>query len=87
MVQAATNVGTAVAYCPADHPYAISGGGSVFNTPVNFVGTPAPMAASFPVSTDAANPGGWGVVAVYTAAEPGPEGQVSSVSAYAECVK
>jgi len=88
VVQAGTSgVGTAVAKCPADHPYAISGGGSVFNAPVNFVGTPAPMAASFPVSTDAANPGGWSVVAVYTAAEPGPEGQVSSVSAYADCVK
>lgn len=88
VVQAGTSgVGTAVAKCPADHPYAISGGGSVFNAPVNFVGTPAPMAASFPVSTDTANPGGWGVVAVYTAAKPGPEGQVSSVSAYADCVK
>ena len=88
IVQAATNgVGTAVAYCPADHPYAISGGGSVYNTPVNLVGTPAPMAASFPVSTDAGDPGGWAVVAVYTAAEPWPEGQVSSVTAYADSAK
>jgi len=46
VVQATTNgVGTAVAKCPADHPYAVSGGGSVFNAPVNFVGTPATMAA------------------------------------------
>ena len=88
VVQASTSgVGTAVATCPADHPYAVSGGGSVNNAPANFVGTPAPMAASFPVSSDAANPGGWAVIAVYTAAEPGPEGQVSSVTAYADCVK
>lgn len=88
MVQAATNgVGTAVANCPAGHPYAISGGGSVYNAPVNLIGTPAAMAASFPVSTDAGDSGGWSVVAVYTAAEPGPEGQVSSVTAYADCVK
>jgi hypothetical protein len=45
------------------------------------------MAASFPVSTDAGDPGGWAVVAVYTAAEPWPEGQVSSVTAYADCAK
>jgi hypothetical protein len=45
------------------------------------------MAASFPVSTDAGDPGGWAVVAVYTAAEPWPEGQVSSVTAYADSAK
>jgi hypothetical protein len=88
VVQANTqNTGVAVANCPANHPYAISGGGSVDNPPVDFVGTPAAMAASYPVSTDAANPGGWAVIAVDTAAEPGPNGQVSTVSAWADCVK
>jgi hypothetical protein len=42
MVQAATNVGTAVAYCPADHPYAISGGGSVYNTQLTSSELPRP---------------------------------------------
>jgi hypothetical protein len=67
-VQTAVNgVGSALAQCPADHPYAISGGGEVYNPPVNFVGTPAPMAASYPdFSEIRGRPTGWYVIAVYT---------------------
>lgn len=88
VVQVTTeNSGVATAECPADHPYAISGGGSVFNPPINFVGTPAAMAASLPVSSVENHPDGWTVVAVDTASNPSPTGQVSGVAAYAECVK
>lgn len=87
-VQVSTDgIGSATAQCPASHPYVISGGGSVFNPPVGFVATPAAMAASFPVSAAANDPTGWAVIAVNTKAEPSPTGQISGVSAYADCVK
>ena len=88
-IQTAVNgVGSALAQCPEDHPYAISGGGYVYNPPVNFVGTPAPMAASYPdFSEIRGRPTGWYVIAVYTKAHPSPTGEVAGVIAYAECVK
>jgi hypothetical protein len=85
-------VGVATATCPASHPHAVSGGGSVANPIGNGVGQPAAMAASVPGGQHynaaglLADPTEWSVIAVDTAAEPGPGGVVSWVTAYVNCV-
>ena len=71
----ADGTGTATAQCPADHPYAISGGGSG-DTEHNIDGA---MLSSEPVfSTSTTEPIAWTVVGV---------AQNSPVEAIAECVK
>ena len=72
----ADGTGTASAQCPADHPYAISGGGSG-DIRTNFIG--GGMMSSEPVfSASTLEPIAWAVVGI---------AQGSTVEAIAECVK
>jgi hypothetical protein len=85
-VQSDGTTGVATAQCPPSHPYAISGGGNAY---VSFsTEDPAALSVSSPYSPNGEQPPiGWTVYALYTLSNPGPNGQVSSVIAYADCVK
>lgn len=85
-VQSDGTTGVATAQCPPSHPYAISGGGNAY---VSFsTEDPAALSASSPYSPNGEQPPiGWAAYTLYTLSNPGPNGQVSSVIAFADCAK